>query len=255
MAPFLLLLLGLTAKRGCASSSQDNISEEAVPALAASPNKKVYGWGDSCEDECSEESNTVCEKSTKTCECASDHPVVIHNKFCVKPVLLGNRCIHADQCVYHDAHAICREYSENYTTCVCSDQYVVKSLEGLHLPKLCFPNLSALQPDVPTLLGLGLGMSVFSLLICLVLKIFARARFVRPRGYADAHINPPLTVSETYAAYALAAQRSHTSSPAGHLPRRSSSRTSITSRSSLPSSRRASYTQRPSKLLLIYNNG
>nr|XP_053647448.1 uncharacterized protein LOC128698978 isoform X4 [Cherax quadricarinatus] len=58
-------------------------------------------------------------------------------------------------------------------------------------------DLDSLKPDVPTLLGLGLGMSVLSALICLVLKIFARARFVRPRRYADAHINPPLTVSGT----------------------------------------------------------
>nr|XP_053647447.1 uncharacterized protein LOC128698978 isoform X3 [Cherax quadricarinatus] len=97
-------------------------------------------------------------------------------------------------------------------------------------------DLDSLKPDVPTLLGLGLGMSVLSALICLVLKIFARARFVRPRRYADAHINPPLTVSETYAAFALAANASTSSSPA--RGRNHSLRSSTKSASS---SRRPSY--------------
>lgn len=56
-------------------------------------------------------------------------------------------------------------------------------------------DLESLKADVPTLLGLGLALSMLSALICLVLKIFARARFARPRRYADARINPPLTVS------------------------------------------------------------
>ncbi|XP_063592562.1 uncharacterized protein LOC134769754 [Penaeus indicus] len=95
--------------------------------------------------------------------------------------------------------------------------------------------LEALKADVPTLLGLGLGMSVLSALICLVLKIFARARFVRPRRYADARINPPLTVSETYAAFALAANASTSSSPARDRHH------SLRSTKSASSSRRPSY--------------
>ncbi|XP_042229798.1 uncharacterized protein LOC121871491 isoform X1 [Homarus americanus] len=193
MPTFLLLLLGLTA--GCVRT-QD--SSEGIPAAVASPLKKAKaGPGDPCEDLCGPGTHTICDNKTKTCKCDKHHPVAIDNKFCVKPVQLGKPCVHHDQCQFHDVHAICREYAINYTECQCREKYEIKALQGqgFSQPNLCFPDLDSLKADVPTLLGLGLGMSVLSALICLVLKIFARARFVRPRRYADAHINPPLTVS------------------------------------------------------------
>ncbi|XP_069990353.1 uncharacterized protein [Penaeus vannamei] len=190
MPTFLLLLLGLTA--GCVRT-QD--SSEGVPAVVAAPLKGTGGFGDPCVDSCNPDTHTICDNKTKTCKCDRHHPVPINGEYCVKPALLGKPCIHEDQCQYHDVHTICIEYDVNYTECKCRDKYEVKVIEGLPISNLCFPSLEALKADVPTLLGLGLGMSVLSALICLVLKIFARARFVRPRRYADARINPPLTVS------------------------------------------------------------
>ncbi|XP_042883711.1 uncharacterized protein LOC122260480 isoform X6 [Penaeus japonicus] len=190
MPTFLLLLLGLTA--GCVRT-QD--SSEGVPAVVAAPLRGTGGFGDPCVDSCNPDTHTICDNKTKTCKCDRHHPVPINGEYCVKPALLGKPCIHEDQCQYHDVHTICIEYDVNYTECKCRDKYEVKVIEGLPISNLCFPSLEALKADVPTLLGLGLGMSVLSALICLVLKIFARARFVRPRRYADARINPPLTVS------------------------------------------------------------
>ncbi|XP_045613025.1 uncharacterized protein [Procambarus clarkii] len=232
MPTFLLLLLGLTA--GCVRT-QD--SSEGIPAAVASPLKKgTGGLGDPCEDRCGRGTHTTCDNKTRLCKCDKDHPVEIDHQYCAKPVLLGNPCIHHDQCMYHEIHAVCQEYSINFTECQCRNNYEVRVIQGLAIPKICVPDLDSLKPDVPTLLGLGLGMSVLSALICLVLKIFARARFVRPRRYADAHINPPLTVSETYAAFALAANASTSSSPA--RGRNHSLRSSTKSASS---SRRPSY--------------
>ncbi|KAK7081709.1 hypothetical protein SK128_017610 [Halocaridina rubra] len=190
------------------------------------------GPGDSCEDECSSGTHTFCDNTTKTCLCDHNYPVAIENLYCLKPVLVGKPCIHQKQCQFHDIHTICQAYSLNYTECTCRDKYTIKNLEGLAIPSLCLPNLQSLKADVPTLLGLGLGMSVLSALICFVLKMFARARFARPRRYADARINPPLTVSETYAAFALAANASTSSSPARdrHHSIRSGSRSASSSR-------------------------
>ncbi|XP_042883716.1 uncharacterized protein LOC122260480 isoform X10 [Penaeus japonicus] len=230
MPTFLLLLLGLTA--GCVRT-QD--SSEGVPAVVAAPLRGTGGFGDPCVDSCNPDTHTICDNKTKTCKCDRHHPVPINGEYCVKPALLGKPCIHEDQCQYHDVHTICIEYDVNYTECKCRDKYEVKVIEGLPISNLCFPSLEALKADVPTLLGLGLGMSVLSALICLVLKIFARARFVRPRRYADARINPPLTVSETYAAFALAANASTSSSPARDRHH------SLRSTKSASSSRRPSY--------------
>ncbi|KAK8733110.1 hypothetical protein OTU49_006761 [Cherax quadricarinatus] len=133
MPTFLLLLLGLTA--GCVRT-QD--SSEGIPAAVASPLKKgTGGLGDLCEDQCGPGTHTTCDN--KTCKCDRYHPVVIDNRYCVKPVLLGKPCIHHDQCQYHEEHALCREYSINYTECQCRDNYEVRVIQGLAIPKLCVP--------------------------------------------------------------------------------------------------------------------
>ena len=55
--------------------------------------------------------------------------------------------------------------------------------------------MELIKSGIPTFMMMGLGLSMFSAVICLVLKIFASARYSRTRRYANAHINPPLTVS------------------------------------------------------------
>ncbi|CAG7723791.1 unnamed protein product [Allacma fusca] len=53
-----------------------------------------------------------------------------------------------------------------------------------------------LNSDLATLLGVGAGMTLFCGLTCLVLRIFARARFgPRHHHYANAHLAPPITLS------------------------------------------------------------
>lgn len=56
-----------------------------------------------------------------------------------------------------------------------------------------------LKSDVPTVIGLGVGMSVFMALTCLVLRLFSRARFAQEqaRGYGNAHLAPPTSASTT----------------------------------------------------------
>jgi len=52
--------------------------------------------------------------------------------------------------------------------------------------------------DFATFVGVGAGMGLFCLLTCLVLRIFARARFGpgEHRGhYGNAHLAPPITLS------------------------------------------------------------
>ncbi|XP_045134507.1 uncharacterized protein LOC123518040 isoform X2 [Portunus trituberculatus] len=233
MPTFLLLLLGLAA--GCVQALGS--SREEVPAVVALPLKKGGGGlGDPCvESRCGPGTNTVCSNKTKTCMCDSYHPVSINDQLCAKGALLGNPCFHHDQCQYYDANSMCQEEGNNRSQCQCQEKYELRYIEGLSIPKVCFPDLESLKADVPTLLGLGLALSMLSALICLVLKIFARARFARPRRYADARINPPLTVSETYAAFALAANASSSSSPARGR------QSSIRLTKSASSSRRPSY--------------
>ena len=53
-----------------------------------------------------------------------------------------------------------------------------------------------LSSDLATLLGVGVGMTLFCGLTCLILRLFARARFgPRHHHYANAHLAPPITLS------------------------------------------------------------
>jgi hypothetical protein len=61
----------------------------------------------------------------------------------------------------------------------------------LHL----FSDLVILTTDVPTLLGVATGLAIFTALICFVLKLFSRARYSRPRHYANANLAPPILFS------------------------------------------------------------
>ncbi|XP_068203138.1 uncharacterized protein [Palaemon carinicauda] len=178
MSTFLLLLLGLTT--GCARA-QD--SSEGTPAAVAVPLKKARrGPGDPCEDECSSDTHTICDNSTKTCKCDQNFPVAIDHLYCLQPVLLGKPCLHLKQCQFLDRHSYCQKYTINYTECKCREEYEIKTLEGLAIPTLCLP-----------ILQLGL---------------------------------------ETYAAFALAANASTSSSPARdrHSSIRSGSRSASSSR-------------------------
>lgn len=58
-----------------------------------------------------------------------------------------------------------------------------------------FSDLVILTTDVPTLFGVATGLAIFTALICFVLKLFSRARYSRPRHYANANLAPPILFS------------------------------------------------------------
>lgn len=53
------------------------------------------------------------------------------------------------------------------------------------------------KTGVPTIVGLGIGLSILSLLLCLMFRLFSRSRWSRSRGYADANIPPTIILEGT----------------------------------------------------------
>lgn len=56
-------------------------------------------------------------------------------------------------------------------------------------------DLVLITTDIPTLLCIASGIAVFTAMICFVLKLFSRARYSRPRHYANANHAPPMLFS------------------------------------------------------------
>ena len=58
-----------------------------------------------------------------------------------------------------------------------------------------FSDLVFLTTDLSALFGVATGLAIFTALICFVLKLFSRARYSRPRHYANANLAPPILFS------------------------------------------------------------
>uniref|UniRef100_V9I862 Uncharacterized protein n=1 Tax=Apis cerana TaxID=7461 RepID=V9I862_APICE len=75
--------------------------------------------------------------------------------------------------------------------CECEKFYPVR----LGPSKGCAKHLVLITTDIPTLLCIASGIAVFTAMICFVLKLFSRARYSRPRHYANANHAPPMLFS------------------------------------------------------------
>ena len=50
---------------------------------------------------------------------------------------------------------------------------------------------------VPAIVGLTIGLSILSFLLCFLFRLFARGQYPRSRGYGDANIPPTITLEGT----------------------------------------------------------
>lgn len=155
--------------------------------------------GGMCVDHCSEDlKHTFCNKATNKCECDHAHPLAYNNHICLAPLHLGELCSHTESCAFYDPNALCNKVTPYYFRCACKEEYQQASSGNGH--DKCVPVKKELivQTDVPTVLGVGVGMVLFTGLTCMVLRLFSNARFGQPRGhYADANLPPPITLTST----------------------------------------------------------
>ena len=56
-------------------------------------------------------------------------------------------------------------------------------------------DIDVLTSDLPTLLGVTSGIAVLAGLICLVLHLFSKTKYPRPRHFGDANLAPPILFS------------------------------------------------------------
>ncbi|XP_068081838.1 uncharacterized protein [Anabrus simplex] len=152
--------------------------------------------GSPCELTCNPKlRNVFCDKITGVCECDKRYPVRLGASVgCAKPVRLGEQCLYGQTCTFTDQHAVCTQVEHN-AICQCKAGYHEVSLQRPTKRNFCSPDQVILNTDVPTLFGVATGLAIFTGLICFVLKLFSRARYARPRHYANANLAPPILFS------------------------------------------------------------
>ncbi|XP_046655464.1 uncharacterized protein LOC124349024 isoform X1 [Daphnia pulicaria] len=191
---------------------------DTVPVIK-SIKSRGFLVGDFCDDadQCNSGlPHTVCNAMTQRCECDSDFPIIVDNSICVPPLKLGEDCLYDQSCQYYDRNSVCA-LSDQGTAHECRCRAAFRpsiTLESISQTSLCLPEPHGpwLKSDVPTVIGLGVGMSIFMALTCLVLRLFSRARFAQDqaRGYGNAHLAPPSSGSTTI---------NHTHTDGKHPPR------------------------------------
>lgn len=147
--------------------------------------KGAYGRGVGfyIGEPCTEACNTIlfhvyCNLTTKLCECLTEYPVNIEDKVCVKVAKIGDKCQYSEACTHYDEHSVCHPEGD----CRCDERYQSQYTETGNI--ICIPanpNVILDNSDFATLISVVAGLMIFTGLFCLVLKLFSRARFNRPR--------------------------------------------------------------------------
>ncbi|KAL0109329.1 hypothetical protein PUN28_014425 [Cardiocondyla obscurior] len=149
-----------------------------------------------CDVACNPELQHVfCDSITGRCECEKFYPVRLGpTKGCAKPKKLGEQCFYRATCTYADQHSTCTQVQHN-AVCDCEEGYHRVALSRPNKKVFCAEDLVLITTDLPTLLCIASGIAIFTAMICFVLKLFSRARYSRPRHYANANHAPPMLFS------------------------------------------------------------
>ncbi|XP_029722100.1 uncharacterized protein LOC109419417 isoform X1 [Aedes albopictus] len=158
-------------------------------------NKSAKGMyvGAPCEFTCHAKLHHVyCDPSSNTCSCEKDYVVLIGLlKGCAKPKKLGEQCFYDQTCIYNDEHALCVQISHN-AICQCAPGFHSVSYVKPTRRVFCTQDMAQITADLPTLFGVTSGIAVLAGLICMVLHLFSKTKYPRPRHFGDANLAPPI---------------------------------------------------------------
>ncbi|KAG8183410.1 hypothetical protein JTE90_008307 [Oedothorax gibbosus] len=141
---------------------------------------------------------------------------------------LGDSCEYDEACAYFDERAVC-----SGGTCACIDGFIAAHHQKV--PSLCLPasTVTFLENNyLMTTVSAVAGLIVFTALLCLVLRLFSKARFGGHPGDRMASAGSPPTMLSAFTGVGSHLESSR---------RASSSAASSTDYLPHPSSRRASY--------------
>ncbi|XP_065170060.1 uncharacterized protein jus isoform X2 [Atheta coriaria] len=130
-------------------------------------------FGDKCNEtkEC-DFPNAVCQK-IKGCQCVDEFPVTNHLDKCGKVVKVNESCIFSEQCEAETEKTECRDH-----VCVCMFEMQASTKpDGTHE---CVAVKNETHPEKyidPAMIGILVAMFLMFITICVVLRLFSKARW------------------------------------------------------------------------------
>ncbi|XP_063588026.1 uncharacterized protein LOC134765323 isoform X6 [Penaeus indicus] len=128
-------------------------------------------------NECGEVTNSECNKATLQCYCPTSYPIHDYeNRYCVREAKLNTTCQFTSQCEETDPYSYCGSTK----ICICREGYLMDDYPNVGLG--CVDDGSS-QPSVdPAMMGVLVGLALMFVIICVVLRLFSKARFRENRS-------------------------------------------------------------------------
>ncbi|XP_065085918.1 uncharacterized protein jus isoform X2 [Ochlerotatus camptorhynchus] len=169
----LLIILGgdLTTLRGGVGGGV--WAEETEPFDSAGRGTLMFG--DKCESttDCGF-AGSVCDPGTRTCQCTSDLSATNHLDKCGKKAQVNESCFFTEQCEQMTEQTECRD-----GRCICRFE-----MNPIFKPDGTVECRATLNKPIvpekyidPTMIGVLVAMAVMFIIICVVLRLFSKARW------------------------------------------------------------------------------
>lgn len=170
------LLLVLVASDVVWADEQHGETTEPTTPEPFDPSKRgPLKFGDRCESttECGF-AGSVCDSSLRTCQCTSDLPATNHIDKCGKKAQVNESCFFTEQCEQMTEQTECRD-----GRCICRFE-----MNPIFKPDGTVECRAVLNRPIvteryidPTMIGVLVAMAVMFIIICVVLRLFSKARW------------------------------------------------------------------------------
>ncbi|KAK8726977.1 hypothetical protein OTU49_009858 [Cherax quadricarinatus] len=129
-------------------------------------------------DECSSLINSECNVEQQLCVCPVPFPILdVDHSYCVKEAKLNTTCQFTSQCEEADEYSLC---SPTFI-CVCQDGYRMEEYPNIGFNCVSKTGTQATKID-PAMIGVLAGLALMFIIICVVLRLFSKARFRETRS-------------------------------------------------------------------------
>ncbi|XP_037868805.1 uncharacterized protein LOC101739610 isoform X2 [Bombyx mori] len=117
--------------------------------------------------------DAVCDESQKVCTCHPDVPISNHFDKCGKPASINESCLFNEQCEDVDFKTECKN-----ERCACKFEMVpLVTVDGAVICTPVKPVDESTRTVDPAMIGVLVGMALMFVIICVVLRLFSRARW------------------------------------------------------------------------------
>ncbi|KAL7638876.1 UNVERIFIED_CONTAM: hypothetical protein RMT77_010410 [Armadillidium vulgare] len=129
--------------------------------------------------DCTNITNSVCSDKN-FCDCEDKLPVFISSvQECTRSVPLNFTCEYEEQCAHDEDFSTCDKIKK---ICTCTTGYEMKSYPDIGVNCVTKAGSSGSSGVDPAMIGVLAGLALMFVIICVVLRLFSKARFRENRS-------------------------------------------------------------------------